>query len=655
MENNRYPSRRRSLDRVKLETEFYSLQFETAHIDAERDRTWLTDLAGCEFDQRWLDTINKNIVGIGSVVLDEDHESLRDAIIAARKEFFEIILGWEDYHHPMYETYCRILEKSPDLFPINKVIEVARYADQTSIEPSVLLQRYPDILATDPKTLKLRVQRLAEKIPSLEAVDDSDIESVSLNADTDGEWFYLLTGRQLKEQEYEHLNRLVRIGSQRQLSGAAFLADKNRGRVDTIASARTEFFENVMGWADEKHPMHQTYQGLKTYSSSLIPLGRFIQVQRLFRRYGIDNRRLTKAHTATAILNPDIVRKRLGCVEGLGLDVKHSFETAYRQLLHAHPRMMTDTYRTLESLPHGDVQKMLCISPALLGYTPSRIMASYEEVVSTPGLDINTILNKQPGILAIDSVELSGRISHAISLGITPQALSKNPNLLVLRQENLKESLSILAAKGLDAVRIANKSFYAIGSSEALVDSRIESLTDMGLDAVRIINNRPGALNRKPELVREMISTVRDILKYCNINLKAEDVINQQPGFLSCAQKKLWAAVLILEDSVEPQYIATLNADKLWRFALCSIDSILMTVIAHKTSPPWSGGVTHNNIRYMDRRIRPQDRREHNLNNLSRHEIAESLGKRIPRVYLDYQPLTEKELANYPELKNLDS
>ena len=55
----------------------------------------------------------------------------------------------------------------------------------------------------------------------------------------------------------------------------------------------------------------------------------------------------------------------------------------------------------------------------------------------------------------------------------------------------------------------------------------------------------------------------------------------------------------------------------------------------------------------MDKRVPSNERRSHNLELLKDAAARDVIGKRAIDAYLAYQPLTEKELANYPELAEI--
>src|SRR6478752_9719573 len=116
-------------DRIKWDKEFYSSEFEHSHLNVESDGQWLAELSGFDFDERWLQRINGELVGIGSVAIDSKFGVdgfLSAAAIESRKDFFESVLGWEDEGHLHHVTYMEMQEISPELFPLEKIIKINR-------------------------------------------------------------------------------------------------------------------------------------------------------------------------------------------------------------------------------------------------------------------------------------------------------------------------------------------------------------------------------------------------------------------------------------------------------------------------------------------------------------------------------------------------
>lgn len=110
------------------------------------DIAWLTQLAGHEVDEEWLERAN-SFIAVGSVNLQHDTEPLiRSQVIAARKGFYEGCLGWGDKAHPLNKAYTTHASKSEVIVPVNTMVQTQRVLIQLGLDNARLVRKNPNLL-----------------------------------------------------------------------------------------------------------------------------------------------------------------------------------------------------------------------------------------------------------------------------------------------------------------------------------------------------------------------------------------------------------------------------------------------------------------------------------------------------------------------------
>ena len=284
---------------------------------------------------------------------------------------------------------------------------------------------------------------------------------------------------------------------------------------------------------------------------------------------------------------------------------------------------------------------------------PSTVIAAIR-TLHEHGVDTTRVVKRSSELLALNPYETEERIDYLTGIGVLPKTIQRNPGILTYPVSFVERFVERMSAKGFDPVYIINNSLFALGSKDELLDTRIDALTDMGLDPVQVINSNANVLNIRSELIHSKLLTVRAILRYINSPISAEEFVNQRPLALCRNQEKVRASVRMLHDSVDHDYIASLNAVKLYGFVMMPLDSILAAIAMQKSSDDFApDGITVAHIARMRVKTPKPERRQQSIDILRDEPTRRLIGKHVVRAYLRSAPFTAEEIEQYPELSTI--
>lgn len=609
----------RPLDRVRSQREWYGIKFEDALLTEGVDGLWLQQIAGHEFDDKWLSTINDKLVGFGSADIDDEDADMHPYIIDARQEFFEGVLNLGDTEHPLYDVYTDTVNDLPDHINLRSFIEVQRQLVKRKMNPVSALQFAPALLTYAPerrpreKVSEYR-NRVGEEIDLILSnaakAEGPRKKSWEFNPTVDMGWITNLAGHD--DIDIDRVRQLAVIGS-------LTLKKGYDERKDTILSARENFFEEVLGFGDENHPGYKTYQKFKSTRPQLIPISSFAKTQKLLLDEGLDPLYVFKFCERAMSLGFEGLTERFGSVRDLGLDVKATFKNA----------------------------------PWSLTASPERIQNVFSTIDSFDGLDAKKVLRRHPKLITTNPEKTKERIEFLLAQGITAGAINSCSSMLAATLEHMQNRIEYFNAKGLDASRVISWNGYAMNGSEELYEERIQAISEMGLDPIRVIRANPNLLNADPALVRSKLLVIKSILRYYGASASAENVANSQPMLLTRNKDKMRSVVRILDDVVDPEFMASHGASKIDGFMIQPLDATFVAAARYKMNPQDTPRPKAKAIENTSKSIRSVDRRSTALDILRDRNSWPIIGHRAISAYLSYQPLTDKELANYPELAEL--
>jgi len=267
---------------------------------------------------------------------------------------------------------------------------------------------------------------------------------------------------------------------------------------------------------------------------------------------------------------------------------------------------------------------------------------------------VTEMLQKWPSLVTVTADAVNERIRAVTDNGIPVSKLIEYPRFFSMPTQKVIENLTrprpvrvgSMATKHL--IGRPKKPAYVVELERA---ERMQNLVDWGLDDRRIARKEPSILLTTPETVNKRILTIKAILRYIGSNQKYQDVINDRPNLIVSSDTKLRSLVRILNGSVDPEYIAQLDAKKLGQFITPPIDSVFAAVARHKTlGIPGTPLVRQSLVNVQNEFSSKEERRAYSLDLLANPAVRRAVGRRVIKAYLDYRPLKSHELRQRPEL-----
>lgn len=366
---------------------------------------------------------------------------------------------------------------------------------------------------------------------SVDMVIDEDAERIETDipqlTQNDKKWIEALAFRHVEDEELESVNRVIETGS-RWIS-----RDTDPDTVNEVVRARKRYFEDLLGWGDEQHPLHGAYVTFSDDKTALNPLNTQIKLQRMYYDLGIDAPKVLTVSPYNLTYAADSIKQKFDNLATRGINAAKAFNE-YPRLLQNSPENISEKIDNLTS--HGiDAVQLVNKAPGILGYSPEAFnkqiteiealgidairmaarhpqtlslridnLASRVEALRSLGIDASKIINDFPGILAISAETVQNKVSFLNELGVdTPKVLAASPVILSRSTESVEERFHWLNSLGIDAIKtINNATGAAINLSTESIQEKIDAINGLGIDAAKLINVMPASLGLNIDSIR---------------------------------------------------------------------------------------------------------------------------------------------------------
>jgi len=285
---------------------------------------------------------------------------------------------------------------------------------------------------------------------------------------TDVVWLSELACREIDEQDLERANSVLPQGSVHLRDDPGSQRAINPGQRQATIEARTTFFEEVLGWSDEKHPLHGVYTALTATLPYTRPLDTVVGFFRACHEADLKLADVVRKAPKLMTLGSDGMHEHINELARLGLDIPGAVNT----------------------------------HPQLLSYSPELIREkiSFLELLR---IDAHRVVRASPSILGFNVASLARKVNNLRQLGLDAErVVAAHPAVLTVGIEFVHEKLKQLEQFGLDAVKVTNTLPQAINLSAESITQRINNFAEQGLDAAMIINAQPTLLGLNPESAR---------------------------------------------------------------------------------------------------------------------------------------------------------
>ena len=223
-------------------------------------------------------------------------------------------------------------------------------------------------------------------------------------AATDIDWLSELaevTPAVIDDDWLEEANTLIEVGSMN-LKQAM-----REGRFSEVMAARRTFFEDKLGWARQDHPLHSAYERFRLKYVSLLPLGRIVSPQRLFRDLGINSVQLVDDQPNVLVYTIDYLSPK-AALRARGLDLK-KVSKGYGAMWGTAMDTIHERIDRLDSLG-VDAARAINACPRILSSPRDVIAQRLDTLVDEFGDKAFNIIDAYPSVLANKSETITRRV-----------------------------------------------------------------------------------------------------------------------------------------------------------------------------------------------------------------------------------------------------
>jgi hypothetical protein len=259
----------------------------------------------------------------------------------------------------------------------------------------------------------------------------------ALLTDEDNPWLKALSGKRINEDWLNEANRVIAAGS------INLRSNPDPETLTSVMQARRMFFGQLLGWDDDKHPLHHSYQVLQEHFVRLARPKTVIHSQRILLAYGLNAAKIIKSSPHALVYEAATIKDKCINLEQNGLDVR----------------------------------RVVNYCPSVLGYSQQTINEKIANLQYL-GLEVPKIVNASPVVLRFGNNTIKQKLEALQNLGFQDpgRAISRYPSLLALPSDNLWQKKNNLSELGLDAAKIINLSPTVLGMASETIASKMRRL-----------------------------------------------------------------------------------------------------------------------------------------------------------------------------------
>lgn len=187
--------------------------------------------------------------------------------------------------------------------------------------------------------------------PSVPNTVESEVKPLpEILTTADIEWLQPLAGKghQIDEAALATYNQFAEIGA-KHLTG-----DIDPETFSSVMQARRLFYEGLLGWDDESHPLHQKYKKFTNAHERLVSLGTTVASLRAIHELGLNSQKVINAHPAAFSYAEANIRIKFGLLKRYGIDYGNVAERGIMQLF----VLPTDTLTLTLAKCHSEISSV---------------------------------------------------------------------------------------------------------------------------------------------------------------------------------------------------------------------------------------------------------------------------------------------------------
>lgn len=277
-----------------------------------------------------------------------------------------------------------------------------------------------------------------------------------------------LAKRNLSPGELIRANQLLQIGS---MQAPQYSSDtrENHPTIDSITSARYDFFETVLGFKRPTHPLHGAYQSIKNQYPTITPIDTFVATQRFLAGKDLNGEKLLRSTPLAFQLTADKIRATVIVLEKNNLNPQ-IFINKNPNIITFSPHTLTQKIHALSEI--GIDSEVLRRSPTILSLSVATVDKK-RALLTDYSIDFATIIRRFPQVLTLSEDNLKNSVGLLNSKGITKAAIEKYPTILGLSAERVEKRIILIdqllddCSMSVSAIELLNLAPVFFGHAEA--------------------------------------------------------------------------------------------------------------------------------------------------------------------------------------------
>lgn len=373
--------------------------------------------------------------------------------------------------------------------------------------------------------------------PKLSTPENECTETGMLTAD-DQPWLSRLACREVTDDEINKLNAVVEIGS-------INLITAHDESETEVLGARDLFFSKVLGWEDEDHPLHNSFESFVTTHIRSMPLSTVIKTQQVLNRHDFDVAKIVNMHPFVLGYSPDSITAKIEYFTDLGINA----------------------YKVIDKTPNA------------LGLSQDNIQGKLDNFTEL-GLDAIKMVNAQPSVLRNNTRTVKAKLNRLTELGLDAVRVANTlPGVLSFNPDSVKTKMDNLTELGLDAARVVNAKPVVLSLNPTGVKLRLQLLDNY-------LTANPSLKNHQTFITQSLIRSLESTL----IGVSKLDMKSIAPKSLEQQTRKLMGDLGIQPTTTSRKEYLRQHQDELHRSVGCLAVKVSRYAKAEGTVPSYLEG-----------------------------------------------------------------
>lgn len=467
---------------------------------------------------------------------------------------------------------------------------------------------------------------------------EQEYKDALLDRDKDLGWLESLAGRPIGQDELDRLNQGV-------ITTGSVHINKNTDPllVQEVLRARNQFYEQLLGWSDERHPLNDTYRTFQNRAPAP-PLSTLIRTQRYLASVGASDASLLLRRSPLLLGRAvDSIEATVNHLSQLGVKDIPTLITNNPAAFSAHPDTLDQKVDNLASIGIKNPIALIEKQPALLNKSVHNLKEKIEQLSALGFKDPAGFMEKVPNITGIGVASLQDKTSTLRELGVAnpAQLMEKRPNIVLVSPDSVRAKLSHLSELGaINPGRLLEKFPALLSYSSESIDSKVGRLRGMGFgNPMNLLERSPAILGYSPDTLEEKLKSFDAVISSIASDITAVQLIENTPTLLGVADDKINAIATFLSEHQDAFDIGS-DSKAISKLFFIPVDSFI-GALAQKTDTP----LTLARISEEVRSVEPSARREKAINLINQSAFQSILGSTATKAYLQYARLTDEEKA----------